>query len=118
MRSVIGIEPHPWPVGLSAATAGDLAGAEHILVPKSVPQDARSRPGLLPELTAVDALVVEDLIKRYGRTTAVDGLSFAVPQRQRVRIPRPERRGEDDDAAHPVRALARPRRAGAARPAA
>jgi ABC-2 type transport system ATP-binding protein len=28
----------------------------------------------------VDALVVEDLIKRYGRTTAVDGLSFAVPQ--------------------------------------
>ena len=25
-------------------------------------------------------LVVEDLTKRYGRTTAVDGLSFAVPQ--------------------------------------
>ena len=28
----------------------------------------------------MDALLVEDLIKRYGRTTAVDGLSFAVPQ--------------------------------------
>ena len=28
----------------------------------------------------MDALVVEDLIKRYGRTTAVDGLSFAVPR--------------------------------------
>jgi ABC-2 type transport system ATP-binding protein len=27
----------------------------------------------------VDALVVEDLSKRYGRTAAVDGLSFAVP---------------------------------------
>jgi ABC-2 type transport system ATP-binding protein len=27
----------------------------------------------------VDALVAEDLSKRYGRTTAVDGLSFAVP---------------------------------------
>ena len=27
----------------------------------------------------MDALVVEDLTKRYGRTTAVDGLSFAVP---------------------------------------
>jgi ABC-2 type transport system ATP-binding protein len=27
----------------------------------------------------VHALVVEDLTKRYGRTTAVDGLSFAVP---------------------------------------
>ncbi len=27
----------------------------------------------------MDALVVEDLSKRYGRTTAVDGLSFAVP---------------------------------------
>jgi ABC-2 type transport system ATP-binding protein len=27
----------------------------------------------------VDALVVEALTKRYGRTTAVDGLSFAVP---------------------------------------
>ena len=38
VRSVIGIEPHPWPVGLAAATVEDLAGAEHILVPKSVPQ--------------------------------------------------------------------------------
>jgi ABC-2 type transport system ATP-binding protein len=28
----------------------------------------------------VDALVVENLVKRYGRFTAVDGLSFAVPQ--------------------------------------
>jgi ABC-2 type transport system ATP-binding protein len=28
----------------------------------------------------MEALVVEDLVKRYGRTTAVDGLSFAVPQ--------------------------------------
>jgi ABC-2 type transport system ATP-binding protein len=28
----------------------------------------------------VDALVVEDLSKRYGRTAAVDGLSFAVPR--------------------------------------
>jgi ABC-2 type transport system ATP-binding protein len=28
----------------------------------------------------MDALVVEDLSKRYGRTTAVDGLSFAVPK--------------------------------------
>jgi len=28
----------------------------------------------------VHALVVEDLTKRYGRTTAVDGLSFAVPR--------------------------------------
>jgi hypothetical protein len=38
VRSVIGVEPHPWPVGLSAATAEELAGSEHILVPKSVPQ--------------------------------------------------------------------------------
>ena len=38
VRSVIGVEPHPWPVGLSAAPAEALAGAEHILVPKSVPQ--------------------------------------------------------------------------------
>ncbi len=28
----------------------------------------------------MDGLVVEDLVKRYGRTTAVDGLSFAVPR--------------------------------------
>ena len=44
---------------------------------------ARSRAGLQPELNslgAVDAVVVEELIKRYGRTTAVDGLSFAVPK--------------------------------------
>ena len=27
----------------------------------------------------MDPLVVEDLTKRYGRTMAVDGLSFAVP---------------------------------------
>jgi hypothetical protein len=35
---VIGVEPHPWPVGLTAATAEELATADHILVPKSVPQ--------------------------------------------------------------------------------
>ena len=28
----------------------------------------------------MDALVVEDLSKRYGQTAAVDGLSFAVPK--------------------------------------
>src|SRR3954449_8383018 len=28
----------------------------------------------------MDALVVEDLSKRYGATAAVDGLSFAVPK--------------------------------------
>ena len=38
VRSVIGVEPHPWPVGLTAATAEELATADHILVPKSVPQ--------------------------------------------------------------------------------
>jgi hypothetical protein len=38
VRSVIGVEPHPWSVNLAAATAEELAGAEHILVPKSVPQ--------------------------------------------------------------------------------
>ncbi|MBE2317021.1 hypothetical protein DVA67_013650 [Solirubrobacter sp. CPCC 204708] len=36
VRSVIGVQPHPWPVG--PATAEELIGAEHILVPKSVPQ--------------------------------------------------------------------------------
>ena len=38
VRSVIGIEPHPWPVGLPPRRLRSLAGAEHILVPKSVPQ--------------------------------------------------------------------------------
>jgi hypothetical protein len=38
VRSVIGVEPHPWPVTIEAATADVLANAEHILVPKSVPQ--------------------------------------------------------------------------------
>ena len=54
-------------------------------------------------LERVHPLAVEELTKRYGRTTAVDGLSFAVPGGQRVRVPRPERRGQDDDAADPVR---------------
>jgi hypothetical protein len=38
VRSVIGVEPYPWPVTLDAAIADVLANAEHILVPKSVPQ--------------------------------------------------------------------------------
>ncbi|MDA0181084.1 hypothetical protein OJ997_12320 [Solirubrobacter phytolaccae] len=38
VRSVIGVEPHPWPVTIEAATADVFANAEHILVPKSVPQ--------------------------------------------------------------------------------
>lgn len=29
---------------------------------------------------SLDGLVVEDLVKRYGRVTAVDGLSFTVPR--------------------------------------
>lgn len=38
VRSVIGVEPHPWPVTVEVATAEVFADAEHILVPKSVPQ--------------------------------------------------------------------------------
>ena len=38
VRSLIGVEPHPWPAGLTTATAEELASADHILVPKSVPQ--------------------------------------------------------------------------------
>jgi hypothetical protein len=38
VRSIIGVEPHPWPVTVEAATAEVFADADHILVPKSVPQ--------------------------------------------------------------------------------
>jgi hypothetical protein len=38
VRSVVGLDPHPWPENLGEALAGDLAGALHIVVPKAVPQ--------------------------------------------------------------------------------
>ncbi|RKQ92479.1 hypothetical protein C8N24_2328 [Solirubrobacter pauli] len=38
VRSIVGIERHPWPMTVEAATAEVLGNADHILVPKSVPQ--------------------------------------------------------------------------------
>ena len=38
VRSAIGLAPHDWPETLGDALEGDLAGAQHIVVPKAVPQ--------------------------------------------------------------------------------
>jgi hypothetical protein len=38
VRSVVGLDRHPWPENLGAALESDLAGALHIVVPKAVPQ--------------------------------------------------------------------------------
>ncbi len=51
-------------------------------------------PGSGPE----PVLEVTGLTKRYGRLTAVDGISFAVPRGRDVRPAGPQRRGQDDDA--------------------
>ena len=48
------------------------------------------------------------LTKRFGSLTAVDDLSFVVAARARHRIPRAERRRQDDDAADAARAWSGP----------
>ena len=43
-------------------------------------------------------IAVHDLVKRYGKFTAVDGVSLDVEPGRDPRLPRPERRRQDDDA--------------------
>jgi len=38
VRSVVGLDVHPWPESLGDALEGDFAAALHIMVPKAVPQ--------------------------------------------------------------------------------
>ena len=44
---------------------------------------------------------VEGLTKRYGPTVAIRNISFEVGKGEIVGIPRPQRRREDHDDAHP-----------------
>ena len=49
------------------------------------------------------------LTKRFGERTALDGVDLHVPRGVRVRLPRPQRRGQDDDDPHAARPHARQR---------
>ncbi len=46
------------------------------------------------------ALVIEGLTKRFGTVQALDGVSFAVEPGEISRLPRGERRRQDDDDAN------------------
>ena len=59
------------------------------------------------------AIEVAALEKRYGPTSAVDGISFSIASRRGVRPARPERRGQDDDGRDPRGLPPRRRRRGA-----
>ena len=56
------------------------------------------------------AIQVHDLHKTFGHTVALDGLDLDVADRRDPRLPRPQRRRQVDDAAHPARPAARRRR--------
>ena len=63
------------------------------------------------------AIEVDDLVKTYGDVDAVRGVSFTVPPRRGLRLPRPQRRRQEHDdqhALHPGQADVRRRRASAA----
>ena len=72
------------------------------------PDDRIAAAGRCERVRAV--IAVEDLRKRYGKTQAVDGLSLHGRARPGGRLPRPQRRRQDDDAAHPARTRAAPTR--------
>ena len=40
---------------------------------------------------------IKNLVKKFGEVTAVDDISFDVQRRRDLRVPRPERRRQDDD---------------------
>ena len=44
----------------------------------------------------MSAIIVKDLVKRYGRFTAVQDVSFEVASWQVTALLGPERRGQDD----------------------
>ena len=47
---------------------------------------------------------VRGLVKRYGELRAVDGVDLTINERRRLRLPRPQRSGQDDVAADDARA--------------
>ena len=57
-----------------------------------------------PAPGASAAVEARQLVKRYGVVTAVDGVSFSGRARRDLRLPRRQRRRQDDHAAHAVRA--------------
>jgi hypothetical protein len=53
----------------------------------------------MPAVSARPMIEVQGVTKRFGAIEAVRGVSFTVTRRDR-RVPRPERRRQDDDDAH------------------
>ena len=59
----------------------------------------------MPRLSLdLPAIEVTDLRKRYGQIEALAGLTMTVGPRRGLRLPRPERRRQDDDGQAPARA--------------
>ena len=77
--------------------------------PDAAPDSAPTRPPrrrrtTRGRATAAPAVEIAGLTKVYGKARALDGVDLTVRRGLRVRLPRPQRRRQDDHAAHPRRA--------------
>ena len=72
------------------------------------------RAGMTPMNTDTPAIEIRDLVRRYGRTDAVNGLNLRVAAGALLRLLRPQRRRQDDDDQVPAEPAAADERRGAA----
>ena len=82
-----------------------LVGPEAVAPP---PVNVRTRASRRVRVRRM--IAIEQLVKRYGAFTAVDGVSLDVKPGRDPRLPRPQRRRQDDDAADDRRTAAADRR--------
>ena len=88
----------------AATTMVDGADARRGTAPS---RDAARRASDAPVRAQRSLIEARGLTKRFGGRPAIDDVSFRVERRRGRRFPRPERRREDDDDAHPARHAAR-----------
>ena len=67
---------------------------------------ARALEWMMPMAHDAPAIEITDLVRRFGRTDAVNGLSLRVRARPLLRLLRPQRRRQDDDDQVPAQSAA------------
>ena len=89
------------PTALGTLLSFERAGVRYLLAGSVTPAASRTPRGPVDvsEPTAPPPVKARGLVKRYKEVLAVDHIDLNVERGRRVRLPRTQRRGQDDDAA-------------------